>query len=343
MPDRPAQIARIDSGSPPMRIVRSIASPEALLAQVLIHYEIGEPIDCSFLNPGLNDTFEVSTKANRFILRIYRAGWRTIADILYEFDILRHLDRRGVAVSVPVARRDGAYLQEVQAPEGIRFAALFTYAPGKPQDLNEETARVYGASAAVIHNESTDFRSPNPRFDLDLEHLITAPVHNILPLLADRTDDQADLQRMADALRDGVGRLPLDQLEAGFCHGDFHGGNAHMNDKAITFFDFDCCGPGWRAYDLAVFRWAARHKAVEEVQWPAFLSGYRGHREVTDLDMAAIPWFVAIRQLWWHGLHAGLAQDYGRGWMNAKYWDNGMTFLRGCDVLAGMYSQGKSG
>jgi thiamine kinase-like enzyme len=40
-------------------------------------------------------------------------------------------------------------------------------------------------------------------------------------------------------------------LEIGFCHGDFHGGNACQKDGSFTFYDFDCCGWGYRAYDLA--------------------------------------------------------------------------------------------
>ena len=48
-------------------------------------------------------------------------------------------------------------------------------------------------------------------------------------------------------------RLPISALQPGFCHGDASGGNAHISGRTITFFDFDCCGCGFRAYDVAVY------------------------------------------------------------------------------------------
>jgi Ser/Thr protein kinase RdoA (MazF antagonist) len=51
-------------------------------------------------------------------------------------------------------------------------------------------------------------------------------------------------------------RSSREDLEVGSCHGDLHGWNAHIDQNmALTVYDFDCCGVGWRAYDIAVFRW----------------------------------------------------------------------------------------
>jgi Ser/Thr protein kinase RdoA (MazF antagonist) len=316
----------------PIAVTRSVLSQTALLTDFLCLYDIGTPVACHFLRVGLNDTYEVLTETDRFILRVYRAGWRTLSEIQYEIDILRHLERKGVPVAAPIAARDGSYWQELLAPEGTRYAVLSTYAQGVDETWTEETAPLYGAAAAVIHNASDDFQSLHQRFTIDLKLLVDIPLQTVLPFLAHRPDDQTYVQRLAEKLRAGAEALPLDQLQTGYCHGDFHGGNAHMNDdKVVTFFDFDCGGPGWRAYDIAVFRWSRRLASNEDTHWPAFLQGYREHRAIADLDLLATPWFVAIRHLWLLGLHTGIANEHGRGYIHNWYWDRALKFLRDCE------------
>jgi Ser/Thr protein kinase RdoA (MazF antagonist) len=78
------------------------------------------------------DTYLVTAATGPAILRIYPAQRRTEAHILAELDVLGYLQAAGISVSVPIRRRDGERLLSLQAPEGARYAALFTYAPGQP-------------------------------------------------------------------------------------------------------------------------------------------------------------------------------------------------------------------
>ena len=73
-------------------------------------------------------------------------------------------------------------------------------------------------------------------------------------MIAHRPEDVAYVMALGDRLRDRLQAMV--DLEIGFCHGDFHGWNACEKDGSFTFYDFDCCGWGYRAYDLAVFPWA---------------------------------------------------------------------------------------
>src|SRR5688500_499926 len=111
----------------------------------------------------------------------------------------------------------------------------------------------------------------------------------------------------------------------GFCHGDLHGGNACETGGAFTFYDFDCCGWGYRAYDLAVFPWAfaVRRETAERVKamGRAFLKGYARRRTLGPADVEAIAAFVAIRQIWLMGLHIGLGDRFAWGWINDGYFD----------------------
>lgn len=308
----------------------SILSAAALQAELLPDYDIGPPSACVLLARGQNDSYFVTAQASRYILRVYRAGWRSPPEIGYELDALAHLARKGVPVAAPVPRRDGGLVRTLLAPEGERHAVLFGYAPGGDPARSVEHSRRYGGALAAIHAATDDFQSRHERPPLDLRHLLERPLAALRPFLARRRADWSYLQGLAERAREQIARLPAARLESGFCHGDAPGWNAHIGaGQTVTFFDFDCCGPGWRAYDLATFRWGPAGR--DSRLWAAFLAGYGERRRPSASDLAAVPWLVVARQIWLMGLHAATAPVWGVGWLNDAYFDdpaNGLPFLR---------------
>jgi Ser/Thr protein kinase RdoA (MazF antagonist) len=318
-------------------VTHSILSVEALTIEVLLNYSLNSIISFRFLQQGLNDTYEFTTAyGEKYILRIYRAGWRSLSDISYEIDVLNHLSSRGIPVSKPLPQKDGTFIRTLLAPEGTRHAVLFTYAAGNGISYKKDAERVgfnYGQAVAKIHNAVQDFTSQHARFPLDLDYLIDTPLKSIGPLLSHRQEDWVYLQEVADKIRNRLIELPSDALEQGVCHGDFNGGNAHIaDDGTITFFDFDCCGWGWRAYDLAVFRWLARINGQEKERWEPFLRGYREEKNLNEIDLQAVPLFIGIRNMWIFGLHAGNGHDWGFGWLNDKHFDLVIKFFHDWDA-----------
>ena len=85
---------------------------------------------------------------------------------------------------------------------------------------------------------------------------------------------------------------------------------------------------GWRAYDIAVFRWGARGQGQEHARWSAFLRGYTEVRQLGAVDIQATDYFVALRQMWLMGLHTGNGPDWGYAWMDDSYFDQMLQFLR---------------
>jgi Ser/Thr protein kinase RdoA (MazF antagonist) len=312
-------------------VTHSVLSIKALLSDVLPNYDIKVPTECKFLSLGLNDTFLVTTGQNKYILRAYRKDWRSREDIHFELELLQHLKQQGIPVAAPIARKDGTFVEEVLAPEGLRYIALFSYALGKEiaYEADEENdCYLYGKAVANIHTATATFQSNYRRFSIDLEHLLDKPLESIGPLLAHRPDDWNYLVTLVEKLRTCVQALPLKGLETGVCHGDFHGGNVHVNEHGTyTFFDFDCCGFGWRTYDIAVFRWSSRLANKEKERWTPFLRGYTEVRPLEDIDLRATPYFVAIRHVWLTGLHTGNGQDWGY-WMDDRYFDRALKFFR---------------
>jgi Ser/Thr protein kinase RdoA (MazF antagonist) len=313
-------------------VTHSILSTSALITELLPEYAIETPTDCRFLQPGVNDTFLVATSTAKYILRVYRKDWRSLDEILYELDVLLHLKNACINVSVPIMRKDGKLIGSIMAPEGLRYVVLFTYALGKQPDYETEKERqayLYGKAVAKIHAATDTFQSSHGRFTIDLEYLLDVSMLSIQPFLSHRLEDWKYLTKLADKLRTQILDLPSNNLEVGFCHGDFHTGNAHIDlNEQITFFDFDCCGTGWRSYDVANFRWNARLNKKDKEMWLAFLHGYTEERHLSELDIQTTQYFVPIRHFWLLGVHTSNGQDWGFGWIDDGYFDRALKFFR---------------
>jgi Ser/Thr protein kinase RdoA (MazF antagonist) len=108
--------------------------------------------------------------------------------------------------------------------------------------------------------------------------------------------------------------------DVGLCHGDLHPGNARFaDDGRPTLYDFECCGYGWRAYDLAVFLWNSygerRPRRWRESRWNAFLSGYRSIRPLPAGIDSHLADLMAARQIWLTGLDFAGQSGYPPQWI----------------------------
>jgi Ser/Thr protein kinase RdoA (MazF antagonist) len=318
-------------------VTYSTLSAEALAAEVLPDYGLGSIADCKFYSGGFNDTYIVRTaQGDTYYLRVYRLRWRSRADVGYELDALNHLYRKGVPVARPLPCGDGTFVRELLAPEGRRYVVLFVEAEGEEPSYDRDAegkAFDYGQAVARLHNAVEDLSSSYQRFHLNLDHLIDTPLRNIEPVLSRRVEDWTYVQRFAAMVRQRIVDLPADALEQGFCHGDLQGYHHRIADNGMmTFIDFDCCGYGYRAYDLAVFRWCGRLEEQELVWWRPYLRGYREVRPLNDLDVKAVPLFVCARHIWHMGVHAENACDWGFGALGDAYFGRRVGWLRALEV-----------
>jgi Ser/Thr protein kinase RdoA (MazF antagonist) len=97
---------------------------------------------------------------------------------------------------------------------------------------------------------------------------------------------------VAARLGDVLAAMPRTAPAYGLIHGDLHAGNVHVDGRSFTFFDFDHCAVGWRAYDLAPAR-----MSLDDAQWDALLAGYAAVRDLPPgIDHLAD--LVLMRYLW---------------------------------------------
>lgn len=316
-------------------VTHSIPSAEAFKAQLQHDYAI-EPIDeCRYWQIGLNDTYMVICPERRFVLRLYRAQRRTDAEIEYELDAIAHLHQMGILVATAILRKDGTRLAAINAPEGRRQYVLFTFAEGTTYSYGDDLqiAFDYGQAVARLHNGTDGFVSHHQRFALNLEFLLHKPLASIQPFLRHRPTDWAYLCRLAERIEKSVHNLIAEGLNQGFCHGDTNGYNAHFTSarRQLTFFDFDFCGVGWRAYDLASFRWLALMNPQED-RWNHFLRGYTQIRSLPEVELQAVPFFIGARQIWIDSLQIENGADWGFNNLTDSYFDRKLKYLQALET-----------
>lgn len=291
-------------------------------------------MDCALLRSYVNDVYAIATTAGDYILKVYRARWRSWSEIAYELDVLAHLTARGVAVAPAIPRRDGRRIGAIRAPEGLRYAVLFARAAGtKPaRPFTTTLYRHFGRATARMHRALDDFASPHARVPLDLAHFLDRPLAALRPRLAGRPDDWAFLVSLAEKVRARIADLAASGLDWGVCHGDLTLDNLHVTlEGQITFYDFDSGGPGWRASDpCGVLRYAI---ADRNGFWDAFLAGYGEVRPFGPADLAAVPYFAAAYGILDLGGRVGNWAAWSGRWMATEaYFDDALAGWRRWEV-----------
>lgn len=298
-----------------MRYVYSVVAPESVRGALRTHYAIDEK-DCRLLRAYVNDVYE----AGDYIIKIYRAGWRSRDDILFEIDLLRHLAAQGVSVSPPLAKTDGDFLHSLEAAEGTRYFVVFAKAPGHKPKAPFADALYGGVGEALgkLHRAADGFSSPHHRVRFLYPELVESPMAALEPHLAHRP---GDWRFLLDAAREAKSALQKyeNQLHTGIIHGDMTLDNLHVDEEGrVTFYDFDTCGHGYRAQDLlgAYKVWKV---LGDERKWRLELEGYQKHCEASEADIAFLPYLSVMVDIWSLGQNATIWAKTSGLWRIGDY------------------------
>lgn len=306
-------------------VTRSVLSADAL-APVLEQAYGFDVRRCRLIKALILHTYHVVAGDEQYIFRVYPYARRTKTAITAELKLINYLDAEGVPVSTPVPTKTGQYLLSFAAPEGERLAALFTYAPGVP--LNEasgpDPVRVYGRTLATLHQLTDTMPFPVKRPSLDFNRLVTKPIEWLAETFPQRRQDWAELYDAALQLQDIMAKLGKESPVYGICHGDVSARNAHVTvDGRVTLFDFDFCGPSWRAYDLGTFLIGATDDVAG-----AFLAGYETVRTISPEESAALPAFQAVQNIWMLGMRASYVNEWGTAFISDRFMDSVLSTIK---------------
>ena len=236
----------------------------------------------------------------------------------FELDLLEHLHQEGVPVANALSMSNGELLGWTSTKLGERAFALFAYAVGEEVDeksITPEQSFQLGKTTARLHLAANSFKSNHKRYHLDLKYIVDEP----LKLIAQQEDGSLRVftQQQYERIQEVLATLqPVEDLvaavkaleargdEFGIIHADLHTGNVHFQGDQVTFFDFDHCAYGWRAYDLAPSSF------LPEPKYEKFIEGYESIRPLSKGERESLPAFAKLRILW--DIGDTIATDYIR-------------------------------
>jgi Ser/Thr protein kinase RdoA (MazF antagonist) len=165
---------------------------------------------------GINQVWSVRVNGQSAVGRL---GTRSDADLAWETDLLRHLDRQGLTVPVPIPTTDGRLFAD-----GL---VVMTYVEGEPPETEADWRRV-AASLRQLHRLTPGWpQRPGWRSSTDLLHA--------------ETGTKVDLGAMPP---EGVARCRaawarLTGRPTCVVHGDPNPGNIRMTVDRVAMIDWD--------------------------------------------------------------------------------------------------------
>lgn len=288
----------------------------ALAVQALREWDLEgaqlEPIGISE-----NASFRVDGRRKRYVLRIHRPGYHTLAELESEQVWTAALREAGLDVPVPVRTRDDGGYVTLPFDAGERHVGLLEWVDGElmgrimDRELSTfpEHFRAIGRIAAAIHNQSSAWTVPNgfQRHRFDVEGFVGdgafwGPFWDVPQLNAQQRDVLGNARH---AIAEELSRLDDSAGTFSLIHADLHPHNVVVGEKGLHLIDFDDSGFGWHHYELAVVLYRYRGVDAFNDMQAALIEGYRERRPFGDADVAKLPLFFLIRTL----VHLGWRAD----------------------------------
>ncbi|MEK7486379.1 MAG: phosphotransferase [Planctomycetota bacterium] len=267
------------------------------------------------LHRGFNDSYRISTPEANYLLRLYRCDWRNKEEILAEIHLLHYLKQQGLPVSESLMQQKGDFVFTIEAPEGTRYGALFTWAQGNiPLQLNPEQLQTLGTLLARIHLISDKFSLPLTRPIWNEQALIFRPFQILTQHFPQQQSSFDALSSKFFEKAKALEELPRPHPDYGLIHGDFLRVNFFENGSSqFTLFDFDFSGYAYRIFDLATFKWSLQATEKDpEGDFHIFLESYQNLITLSTPSLHCLGLFIAIRQLWVWSLNVEYGDDFRR-------------------------------
>lgn len=276
----------------------SSLSTQALQELICKNYSFPNTTSITFLKRGFNDTYLIQNETKKYILRVYKHNWRTEESIVTELKLLMLLKENGVAVSFPIADTHSQFIHRLEAPEGIRYAVLFSYAEGEQiRKLNLEQAELLGIQTGKMHLLSQNKQLGVTAHNYEIEYQFEKTVSVLKPILVNHSNEYNYLIELKKHFTEHFSTIDTTQLARGICHGDLQAENFHIStSNQITFFDFDFFGDGYLIYDIGVFIWYDHKNKPKDIV-DAFLKGYQTQRKLSETELHLLPYFSTLRAL----------------------------------------------
>jgi Ser/Thr protein kinase RdoA (MazF antagonist) len=266
--------------------------------QLLMDYGIRDA-QVSCINFEFNATFAVESESGvKYALRININSTRTVENMKGEIEWVRHLNRTsGINTPTPIATLDDQYIVSgLHADSGqTLYGVMYSWLEG--EELGDEPTlsqlHEVGRAIATLHQESADFAlsadAALPTFN-DFFWGTEDFLFSKKSVLSDA--DRALIQRAHDLIMKFTNEL-YQNSPVHIIHADMHGWNLMWNEGQLSIFDFDDCGYGVEAQDLAVTLYYLDTPEQDE----ALLNGYKSVRPLPTYSANAMKALLLQRRL----------------------------------------------
>lgn len=312
-------------------VISSTLSPTDIATFVREKYSLTANTSCRLLKAGINHTYRIDNENEIFIFRVYSYNWRTKEEITEELNLLQLLKQNDISVSYPIADNSKNFIQSIDAPEGKRFAVLFSYAQGhKIQIYSKEAHFEIGKLMAQIHKQTKDIEQKRIAYTSDI--LLNQSLNNIRQFLSDDTDEMQFLIKTKPLLEKELLNADTHLLRKGIVHLDVWFDNLNISDKnKITLFDFDFCGNGWLCLDIAYYIMQLHNTEKVENEraekMKAFYSGYETVEKISDEEKRLIPMLGVCLYYFYLGVQCKRFDNWSNTFLNEVYLKKYITML----------------
>lgn len=286
-------------------------------------YHLSANTTCKLFRTGMNHSYHVSDKQNKFVLRIYTFNWRSRTEISEELKLLNHLKQHAIDVAYPIADREGHFIQEINAPEGLRYGVLFSYAEGKKVSKFTAVASYHiGRTMARIHEITKDFELN--RVTYNSQTLLTDALARTKSFFTNASDEMNFVQSATRYLKTEFDRIQHGDVRVGAIHLDIWFDNMHLRgEDKITLFDFDFCGNGWLCSDIAYFMFQLYNTNPDvneyELKLQSFLNGYEEVSGISDGERRLIPMLGIGIFLFYLGIQCATFDTWSNVFLSEDY------------------------
>ncbi|MBA3909163.1 MAG: aminoglycoside phosphotransferase [Rhodobacter sp.] len=267
-----------------------------LIARALPLYGLPPDAALTLLNRSENETW----RAGDLILRLHRPGYHTAQEIASELAWLTALQGlSGLRAVRPVAGRDGP-VSEVDGRLVVGFARIAGQELQPGDDLSQWFGPL-GEVTARLHLHARGWTPPTgfTRKRWDVETILGPHPHWGHWRLAKGLESAGEelLQRATGNLAVRLRVYGTDAKVFGLIHADLRLANLMVDDLGLWAIDFDDCGFGWWAYDLA----SALSFIETDPRLPDLIARWcEGYARVAPLaaaDRAMIPALILLRRV----------------------------------------------